>query len=99
MVDCPLSIALAQLGAGGDGIVQHDQVQLLFALVGVDGGQQHTAGFFTHHLSGGQVDDGAEGLADQLLGLVELGARPTASLLSRIFRESSLSDTLPALLP
>ena len=75
---CPLStvncqLILAQLCACGDGIIDHQQVQLLLAILGVDGGDQHTAGLPAHHLSGGQIDDGHQGLADELLGLVELG--------------------------
>ena len=70
---CVLSLMLAELCAGGDGVAEHDQVQLLLTLLGVDSGQQHAAGLPAHHLSGGQVHDGNQGLADQLLGLVELG--------------------------
>ena len=64
---------LTKLSACGDGIVHHQQVQLLLAVLGVDGGDQHAVRLPAHHLCGGQVDDGDQGLADQLLGLVELG--------------------------
>ena len=39
----------------------------------MDGAEEHTAGGLAHHLSGGQVGDGHQGLAHQLLRLVELG--------------------------
>ena len=64
---------LAQFCAGGDGIVYHQQVQLFLTLLGVDSGDQHTAGLLTHHLTGRQVHNSNQGLADQLLGLVVLG--------------------------
>ena len=64
---------LAQLCAGGDSIIDHDQIQLLLTVDGVNGAHQHTAGLTAHHLSGRQVGDGHQGLAHQLLGLVELG--------------------------
>ena len=39
----------------------------------MDSGQQHAVGLTAHHLSGGQVGNGHQGLADELLRLVELG--------------------------
>ena len=48
----------AELGAGGDGVVHHDEVELLLTLLGVDGGEEHATALLTHHLAGGQVDDG-----------------------------------------
>ena len=45
-------------------------MQLLLAVLGVDGGDQHTAALLAHHLPGRQVHDGNKGLADQLLGLI-----------------------------
>ena len=39
----------------------------------VDGGDEHAAGVQAHHLAGGQVDDGNQRLADQLLGLIVHG--------------------------
>ena len=65
--------ASAHLRAGGDLVVQHLQIQHFLTLLGVGGGDQHTAGHLTHHLAGRQVDDGHQGLAHQLFGLVPLG--------------------------
>ncbi len=62
----------AQLCAGGDAVVDEHQVQLLLALLLVDGGDQHTAAGDTHHLPGRQVQDGDGRLADELLRLVVL---------------------------
>ena len=45
----------AQLGAGGNRIVNEHQVQLLLTLLLVDGGDQHTAAGNAHHLVGRQV--------------------------------------------
>ena len=47
-------------------------MQLFLALFRVDGGKQHAAGLETHHLSGRQVHNRNERLADELLGLIEL---------------------------
>ena len=52
--------------------MEHDKIQLFLALFLVNGGEQHTARLLAHHLSGRQVDDGDQRLAEQLLGLVEL---------------------------
>ena len=62
----------AQLGAGGDGVVHHDEVELLLSVLGVDRGDQHAAALLAHHLPGGQIDNGHQALADELLisGLV-----------------------------
>ena len=46
-----------QLGAGGDGIGNHQQIQLFLTVFGVDSGDQHTAGLTAHHLAGRQVSD------------------------------------------
>ena len=51
-------------------VIQHNEVQLLFALFVMHGGDEHTAGIDAHHRSGGQVGDGEKGLADQLFGLI-----------------------------
>ena len=48
----------AQLRAGGDGVADHYQIQLLLALLRVDGGQEHTIALLAHHLPGRQVGDG-----------------------------------------
>ena len=63
--------ASAELRAGGDGVVQHEKVQLFLALFLVDGGQEHPARFLPHHLSGRQVDDRGKRLADERLRLIE----------------------------
>ena len=62
----------AELGAGGDGVVHHQQVELFLAVLGVDGGDQHAVGLQAHHLPGRQVHDGHQRLADEVLRLVEL---------------------------
>ena len=43
----------AHLGAGGDLVIQHEQVQPLLAPLGVDGGDEHAVGLQAHHLPGG----------------------------------------------
>ncbi len=62
----------AELGAGGDGVVDHDEVQRLLALFLVHGGDEHAVGLKAHHLARRQVDYGHEGLADEVLRLVPL---------------------------
>ena len=61
---------LAQLGAGGNAIAHHEEVEALLAVLLVEGGDEHAAGVDTHHLARGQVGDCDERLAHQLLGLV-----------------------------
>ena len=65
-------ILSAQLRAGGDGVADHYQIQLLLALLRVDGGQEHSVTLLAHHLPGRQVGDGEQGLADQVLRRVVL---------------------------
>ena len=60
----------AELGAGGNGVVQQQQVQLLLALFLVDGGDQHTAAGDAHHLPGRQIQNRHGSFADELLRLV-----------------------------
>ena len=36
------------------------------------GGDEHAAGVLAHHLAVGQVEDGNDGLADELIRLIEL---------------------------
>ena len=62
----------AELGAGGNGVVEHDEVELFFTLFLMHGGEQHAARLLAHHLSGREVDDGGERLADKGFRLVEL---------------------------
>ena len=42
-------------------------------MLGVDGGEQHAAALLPHHLAGGKVDNGYQGLAHQFLRLVVHG--------------------------
>ena len=60
----------AELCAGGNGVVQQQQVQLFLALFLMDGRDQHAAGGDAHHLPGGQVQNGHGGFADELLRLI-----------------------------
>ena len=50
--------------------INHQQMQLFFAVFVMHGGDEHTAGINAHHGSGGQVGDGDAGLAHQLFRLV-----------------------------
>lgn len=47
-------------------------MQLFLAVVLVHGGDEHAAGVLAHHLAVGQVEDGNDGLADELIRLIEL---------------------------
>src|SRR5699024_4956989 len=49
------ALRLAQLGSGGDGVVHHNQVQLLLTLLRVHGAEQHSLALQAHHLPGRQV--------------------------------------------
>ena len=51
--------------------VNHEQVQSFFAVLLVDSGEEHAAGFEAHHRSGREVRDRNERLADELFRLVE----------------------------
>ena len=61
----------AELRPGGDMRVDHEEVELFFLALLMDGGDEHTAAFNAHHGSGREVDDGDEGLADKLFGLIK----------------------------
>ena len=61
---------LIELCAGGDIVVDHQQVEALLPVHVVNGGNEHAAGIDAHHLARGQVDDGNGGLADKILGLI-----------------------------
>ena len=63
-------IRLVQLRAGRDVRVNHEQVQPFFAVLLVDSGKQHTAGFETHHRSGREVGDRNKRLSNELFGLI-----------------------------
>ena len=67
----PLTFS-AELRACGDGVIDHQQMQLLFALFLMDSGDQHTARLEAHHLTRRQVDNRDQRLTDQLLGLIIL---------------------------
>ena len=56
-------------------IVQHQQVELLLALLLVKGGDQHAAGIDAHHCAGRKVRYGNKCLADKLIRLV-IGVYP-----------------------
>ena len=43
----------AELGAGGDTVADHQQVQTLVTVLLVYGGDQHAFGINAHHLAGG----------------------------------------------
>ena len=51
--------------------IEHQEVQPFFAVFLVEGGEEHAAGFESHHGTGRQVGDRHAGLADELLRLVE----------------------------
>ena len=86
---------LIQLRAGGDMGIDHQQVQLFFAVFMVDGGNQHAAGVNAHHRSGRQVGDGDAGLADQLLRLVILvDAAQNDSIRARAVVQNELQELL-----
>ena len=58
---------LAELGARGDAVVEHKEVQALLGIVAlallVDGADEHAAGIDAHHLARREVHDGDAGLA------------------------------------
>ena len=43
--------------------IDHQQMQLFFAVFLVHGGDEHTAGINAHHRAGRQIRDGDAGLA------------------------------------
>ena len=61
---------LVELGAGGDIVVDQQEVEAFLPINMVNGGNEHAAGIDAHHLARGQVDDGNGGLADKILGLI-----------------------------
>ena len=61
---------LVELGAGGDIVVDQQEVESLLPINMVNGGNEHAAGIDAHHLARGQIDDGNGGLADKILGLI-----------------------------
>ena len=63
-------IRLVQLRACRDMRVNHEQVQSFLAVLLVNSGEQHTAGFETHHCSGREVGDRNKRLAYELFRLI-----------------------------
>ena len=61
---------LVQLGAGGNAIAHHEEVETFLAVLLVNGGDEHAARVDAHHLARGQVGDRDERLVHQILGLV-----------------------------
>ena len=70
VVNDPIQMAQFAIFSNGGTMYNLNDYVTLF---GVDSRNQHTTGLTAHHLSGGQVGDGNQGLADQFFGLVELG--------------------------
>ena len=64
-------IRLVQLCTSRDVRVNHQKVQPFLTVLLVDSGEQHAAGFKTHHEAGRRAGDRYTGLADQLLRAVE----------------------------
>ena len=62
---------LIELGACRNMVIDHQKMEFFILSALVDGGEQHAAGVDAHHGPRRQVGDGDEGLADQLLRLVE----------------------------
>ena len=86
---------LIQLCAGRNVRINHQQMELFFAVFVMHGGDQHAAGVDAHHLARGQVDDGDSGLADELLGLVILvDAGEDDAILARAVVEHKLQQLL-----
>ena len=69
----------SQLGAGGDAVVENEDVQALLARFLVDGADDHTARVDAHHLARRQVRDGHQRATDQILRFV-VGAECEASM-------------------
>ena len=66
-----MDILLIQLSASRDVRIYLQEVQLLSTLLAMDSAEQHTAGLNAHHLARRQVDNGNQGLAQQLFRLIE----------------------------
>lgn len=50
--------------------VNHEQVQLFFVVLMMNGGDEHSAGIDAHHRTRGQVHNGNAGLSDKVFGLI-----------------------------
>ena len=60
-----------ELSAGGDMGIDHQKMELLLLAYFMNGGDEHSAGFYAHHGARREVRDGDAGLPDELLRLVE----------------------------
>ena len=93
-----LSPKSIHLRAGRDMIIEHEQMELLLALLGMHGGNQHAAGLNAHHRARRQVDDGQQGLADQLFRLIiGMDAAEDGALLASAVVEGELKQLLALL--
>ena len=61
---------LVQLSTRRDVRINHQKMKFFFLALMVNGTNQHTAGFNSHHGSGRQIRDGDAGLSDQLFRLI-----------------------------
>ena len=61
---------LVKLSASRDMVIYHEEVELFFAFLCVECGEEHTVTLNAHHRSRREVCDGDEGLADELFRLI-----------------------------
>ena len=54
----------AETEACGNGVVEHQKMQLLLAVMLVNCAYEHTAGILSHHLAGGEIEYRHDGLAN-----------------------------------
>ena len=66
----PIRGQSTELCAGGDVRIDHQQMQLFFAVFVMHGGDKHTAGIDAHHRTRRQVGYSDAGLSNQLLRLI-----------------------------
>ena len=79
-------------------IIQHQQMELLLALFGMNRRDQHAAGLNAHHRARRQVGDGQQGLADQLFRLIiSMDAAQDGTLLAGAVIEGELQQLLALL--
>ena len=62
---------LIELRACRDVRIDHQKIELFFALFLMNGTQQHAVGLHAHHGSRREVHDGDQRLSDELLRLIE----------------------------
>ena len=65
----PSLVVSVHLCPGRNVVVQHQKMQLFLTTFMVNSGDQHPAGFNTHHGTGRQIGDGEQRLAYQLFRL------------------------------